>query len=138
MNVQDPIAVAKAMDETWNAHDVDGAVSFFTEDAIVRIVPPVKPDKEVLVGWQEIREWAEDFMEEGFHVESSNYSAADNAVSWDSEVHLDRFEQMGMDQIHFSAEAVLEGSKFKWFIARMDEEAARQLQQVMAFPQKGG
>jgi SnoaL-like domain len=36
----DPIAVVKDFDAAWNAHDIEGVLAFFTDDAVVRMEPP--------------------------------------------------------------------------------------------------
>jgi ketosteroid isomerase-like protein len=36
----DPVSVLKDFDGAWNAHDEEGLMSFFTDDAVVRVEPP--------------------------------------------------------------------------------------------------
>jgi ketosteroid isomerase-like protein len=40
----DPLSVVKDYDAAWNAHDVDGVMAFFTDDAVVK-VEPAPPDE---------------------------------------------------------------------------------------------
>jgi ketosteroid isomerase-like protein len=40
----DPVSVMKDFDAAWNAHDVEGVMAFFTDDAVVRVEPP-PPDE---------------------------------------------------------------------------------------------
>jgi hypothetical protein len=40
----DPVSVLKDYDAAWNAHDVEGVMAFFTDDALVRMEPP-PPDE---------------------------------------------------------------------------------------------
>ena len=35
----DPVSVLKDYDAAWNAHDVEGVMAFFTDDALVRMEP---------------------------------------------------------------------------------------------------
>lgn len=41
----DPVSVVKDYDAAWNAHDVEGVLDFFTDDAEVRM-EPAPPDDE--------------------------------------------------------------------------------------------
>jgi ketosteroid isomerase-like protein len=38
----DPVSVLKDFDGAWNAHDEEGVMSFFTDDAVVRVEPPAR------------------------------------------------------------------------------------------------
>jgi len=138
MIMSDPISTARAMDEVWNDHDLDAAVDFFTEDAVVRMVPAPPGGKESITGRRQIREWAQDFFNQDFHVESTNYQAMDNIVTWDSAVHLDRFAEMGVDPVHFSIESVWEDGKVKQFTARTAEVTLKKLQEIEAAAYGGG
>ena len=40
----DPVSVINDFDAAWNAHDVEGVVAFFSDDAVARIEPP-PPDE---------------------------------------------------------------------------------------------
>jgi ketosteroid isomerase-like protein len=40
----DPVSVLKDYDAAWNAHDVEGVMAFFTDDAVVRL-EPAPPDE---------------------------------------------------------------------------------------------
>ena len=42
----DPVSVVKDFDEAWNAHDIEGVLAFFTDDAVVRM-EPAPPDQAV-------------------------------------------------------------------------------------------
>jgi ketosteroid isomerase-like protein len=52
----DPISVMNDFDAAWNAHDVEGVVAFFPDDAVVRLEPP-PPDEfgGVYTGKEQIR-----------------------------------------------------------------------------------
>ncbi len=39
----DPVSVLKDYDAAWNAHDIEGVMAFFTDDARVRMEPPLLP-----------------------------------------------------------------------------------------------
>src|ERR687894_772773 len=73
----DPVSVVKDFDAAWNAHDIEGVLAFFTDDAVVRMEPP--PSDElggVYTGKEQIRAgWVEPLMPR-FHVESRDHRVA--------------------------------------------------------------
>jgi hypothetical protein len=74
----DPVSVVKDYDAAWNAHDVEGVLAFFTDDAEVRM-EPAPPDDEfggVYSGKEQIRAGFVEPLMEGFHVDSSNHQVA--------------------------------------------------------------
>jgi len=74
---EDPVSVVKDYDAAWNAHDVEGVMAFFTDDAVVRMEPS-PPDEfgGVYTGKEQIRTgWVEPLIS-GFHVESRDHQVA--------------------------------------------------------------
>src|SRR2546426_8839204 len=94
---QDPIAVAKAFDAAMNAHDIDAALALFADNATVHDVdqPPGKTD---YAGKAQIREWLAFLApEENFRIESSNYRANGNVVTYDWKVYIKELEGTGLE-----------------------------------------
>ena len=132
----DPVSVLKDYDAAWTAHDVEGVMAFYTDDAIVRMEPP-PPDEfgGVYRGKEQIRAGFVEPLMAGFHVESSNHQVAGHQegvgdrVIWTSRVWGDFFRQMGAElPVTGTAEAILEGDKIKFFTAtnpELPEEAPR-------------
>ena len=119
----DPVSVLKDFDAAWNAHDIEGVLAFFTDDAVVRMEPP--PSDEfggVYTGKEQIRAgWVEPLMP-GFHVEARDHQVAGHQegvgdrVIWTAMVSGDVFRQMGAEPPVVSpAEAVVQGDKIKFF-----------------------
>ena len=121
----DPVSVLKDYDAAWNAHDVEGVMAFFTDDALVRMEPP-PPDEfgGVYRGKEQIRAGFVEPLMAGFHVESTNHQVAGyqegvgERVIWIAMVSGDLFEQMGAEPpVESSAEAIVQGEKIKSFSA---------------------
>jgi hypothetical protein len=70
----DPLLVLKNYDAAWNAHDVEGVMAFFTDDAVVRL-EPAPPDEfgGVYTGKEQIRAGYVEPTMAGFHVESRDH-----------------------------------------------------------------
>ncbi len=117
----DPVAVIKDYDAAWNAHDVEGVMAFFTDDAVFRM-EPAPPDEfgGVYTGKEQIRAGVVEPLMPGFHVESSDHRVVGHQegggerVTWTALVSGDFFEQMGAETpVKSTAEAVVEGDKLK-------------------------
>ena len=119
----DPVSVIRDFDAAWNAHDVEGVVAFFSDDAVARIEPP-PPDEfgGVYTGKEQIRAGFVEPLMAGFHVDSNDdHQVAEDQegrqrVIWSASLSADLFSQMGADPpVDATGEAVLEGDKFKSF-----------------------
>ncbi len=125
----DPVAVLKDFDAAWNAHDVEGVMAFFVDEAVVRLEPP-PPDESggVYTGKEQIRSGFVELLMPGFHIESRDHQVAGHQegvgdrVIWTAMVSGDVFRQMGAEPpVASAAEAVLEGDKIKSFTATNPE-----------------
>jgi ketosteroid isomerase-like protein len=132
----DPVSVVKDFDAAWNAHDIEGVLAFFTDDAVVRMEPP--PSDEfggVYTGKEQIRAgWVEPLMPD-FHVESRDHQVAGHQeevgdrVIWIAEVSGDYFRQMGAETpVESPAEAIVQGDKIKFFTGTNLELPAEEAQ----------
>src|SRR5215212_7416040 len=126
----DSLSVVKDYDAAWNAHDVEGVMAFFTDDAVVRMEPP-PPDDElggVYSGKEQIRAGFVEPLMGGFHVESRDHQVAGHQegvgerVVWIAMVSGDLFRQMGVEPpVESSGEALVQGDKIKFFTATNPE-----------------
>ncbi len=123
----DPISVINDFDAAWNAHDVEGVVLFFTDDAVARIEPP-PPDEfgGAYTGKEQIRTGFVEPLMPGFHVESRDHQVAGHQegvgdrVIWASTLSSDLFRQMGAEPpVESATEALLQGEKIESFTATL-------------------
>jgi ketosteroid isomerase-like protein len=123
----DSVSVIKDFDAAWNAHDVEGVVAFFTDEAVARIEPP-PPDEfgGVYTGEEQIRAGFVELLMPGFHVESRDHQVAGHQegvgdrVIWASTLSGDSFTQMGAEPpVESTTEAVLQGDKINSFTATL-------------------
>jgi hypothetical protein len=121
----DPVSVLKDYDAAWNAHDVEGVMAFFTDDAVVRL-EPAPPDEfgGVYRGKEQIRAGYVEPTMAGFHVESRDHQVVghqegvEESVTWTAMVSGDFLRQMDAEPlVEANAEAVLQGNKLKSFTA---------------------
>jgi ketosteroid isomerase-like protein len=91
-SVNDPIAVFDAFHAAINAHDLDKALSFFADDAVVHFPNsefPNSPPPNVFTGATEIRTWLEIDAKDNIHVEVENTKLSGDTVSATASVDLD-------------------------------------------------
>ena len=125
----DPVSVIKDFDAAWNAHDLEGVMAFFTDDAVVRMEPP-SPDESggVYTGKEQIRAGFVEPLLAGFHVESRDHQVTGHQegvgdrVIWTAMVSGDAFGQTGADlPLKSPAEAFIQGDKIRCFTATLPE-----------------
>src|SRR5215211_342081 len=125
----DPVSVIKDFDAAWNAHDLEGVMAFFTDDAVVRMEAP-SPDEsgEVYTGKEQIRAGFVEPLVAGFHVDSRDHQVTGHQegvgdrVIWIAMVSGDLFRQMGAEPpVESAGEALVQGDKIKFFTATNPE-----------------
>ena len=125
----DPVSVISDFDAAWNAHDVEGVVAFFSDDAVARIEPP-PPDEfgGVYTGKEQIHTGMVEPLMPGFHVDSRDHQVAGHQegvgdrVIWIAMVSGDLFGQMGAEPpVESAGEALVQGDKIKFFTATNPE-----------------
>jgi hypothetical protein len=127
----DPKIWLDAVDAQWNAHNLDAVTAFFTDDAVVRFVPPLPGAPDPIVGKAQIRTVIGSLLP-GFHVKSSDHQMNDNQVNWQATASNDAFRGLGLNSVSGSGEAVLDGDKIKSFTIEFTQETVAQLQSAMA------
>ena len=116
----DPVSVIKDYEAAWNAHDVEGVMAFFIDDAVLKMVPP-PPDEfgGVYTGKEQIRAGFVEPAMPGFHVESSDHQVAGDRVTFKAKLWGDLYRQMGAElPVEATGEVVFEGDKIKSWVPR--------------------
>ena len=106
----DPVAVVKAFDAACNTGDIEHAMAFFADDAVVKV--PVEP--RVHTGVQQIRAWLQPQLG-GFQVAPRNHRVAGDTVTWEITVTGELVRQVGSSAIEETAEAIVRDGKITFF-----------------------
>lgn len=125
----DPVAVLDARQEAENAHDVDGALAWFADDAVVRLSVG-SPQERLFVGSEQIRGWLEGLIQEQVvAVESGEPRQVHygNTVTWTSWVSLEQWRRLGIESLEFWGLAIVHGGKIKILANGPTPESAEQL-----------
>src|SRR5215207_1061310 len=133
-SMANPVSVIKDFDAAWNAHDLEGVMAFFTDDAVVRM-EPAPPDESggVYTGKEQIRAGFVEPLMAGIHVDSRDHQVTGHQegvgdrVIWTAMVSGDVFRQMGAEPpVESAGEALVQGDKIRSFTAinpELPEEA---------------
>lgn len=110
----EPSTVIQSFDAAWNAHDVERALKFFTEDAVIRFMYPAPyPEPDTYTGKEEIRQLLEGFFRDNYRVQSYDYEVSLNQLTWKYRAASERFRQLGLDEADGSSGAAFESGKIK-------------------------
>lgn len=133
MSAEDPLRLMEDFDAAWNAHDEEGVLDLFTEDAVARVVPAPPEEPEAYEGKDQIRDLVVRHMP-GFHVESRDRQVAGHQeevgdrVIWESTLSSERFRSLGADEVEGTAEAIVKGGKIESFTFSLSHETLDRIQ----------
>ena len=132
---EDPVRVVKEFESSWNAHDDEGVLALFTDDAVVRIDPALPDEPKAYTGKEEIRDFVRRHLP-GSQVESRDYQAAGHQegvgerVIWETFVSSERFGDLGVDPAEGMAEAILKGSEIESFTLSLSQETLARMREA--------
>ncbi len=127
----DLIAVIDAFHAMWNTLDLDGVLSFFSEDAVFILVRSPREVPEIYHGEAAIRSFVGTGLA-GTHVHARSHLPVDNErVVWMSRVAVEWLRRVGIDWSEWKAEAVLRGGKIVRYTLTLAPESLAKLEAAM-------
>jgi hypothetical protein len=151
---QDQTSAIANLYAALNAHDVNGAITLFADDAILddpfHIVCPtvfVHPTCGLMtsnlesavpyVGRVQIRGWLEWLIGQNIHVgQISDLHVAGLNASWFFVISLDRYRRLGIDQLSAYAQSLIQDGKFRVLAIGLTSESLSKLQASAARQQQ--
>jgi ketosteroid isomerase-like protein len=137
----DPISTVDAWVATLNAGDIDGALSYLVDDAVVTIVPPAPGTSGVFTGKEEIRGWYEGTVGEHGVTTLSDCQVDGETVTCVNTYSGDSFTSMGIESVVAEWVAVVRDGKLQSYSWTMSDESLAALMAAMppeAMPETGG
>jgi LPXTG-motif cell wall-anchored protein len=142
LNVQaqatDPQTVFNQFHAAVNAHDVDAALAFFADDAVVQF--PNQPPPNVFRGTAEIRTWLQGDADQHIQVATEQLKVEGDKLTWIAKVDVDDVRALGIT-IEGPVEAVVQNGKIKSFAFTLSDATLAKLaaatSQPPALPQTG-
>ena len=128
-----PIAVIQAFNDACNANDIDRAITFFADDAVVRFIPgPPPPEPTTIIGKQKIRDWLEPQLHNHLQVLSRNFQVDGDTVTWDVTGSEDSIRQAGIESFELKTEATVHDGKIASFIIIQPPETIRRFEEAQS------
>jgi hypothetical protein len=132
---EDPIGVIEDLDAAWNAHDEEGMLALFTDDAVLMIEPAFPGEPKAYRGMEELRDFVQRHLP-GSQVDSRDHQVAGHQegvgdrVIWETFVSSERFRDLGAEPVEGMAEAILKGSKIESFTLSLSQETLAQMREA--------
>ena len=121
---REPMTVALQLLAAENAHDVHTAVSLFADHAVV------KPAMYTYTTRAEIKAWQQEMAGGNLVIRAGKLHAVGNTVRWNGQIALDRFRQLGFQELDGSWEVVVEDGKIIAFTFSLSPTSLARLQAV--------
>lgn len=135
-----PAEVVQAIYAAVAENDIDAAVAFLADDAVLTLVPPPEGLDGAFIGKEAIGAWYEELAAGNGRFELSNISVAGNMASLKLAFYDDFFTGLGIAPAEFDGVVVVQGGLVKslsWvftpeFAAKMDAAMAQQSIKALA------
>jgi ketosteroid isomerase-like protein len=120
----DPLSIVNAWLDALNAADVDQALSYLADDAVVTMVPPATPDDDgIFTGKEEIRGWYE-----GLVAAEGVAALSDCQVEGESVTCIDTYtdgglQAMGIDAIDGPLALIVRDGKIQSYTFTMSPDS---------------
>ncbi len=120
------VSVIENFLNAWNDNDVDGALGFFADDAVITIVPAMPNMPDVYAGKAQIRRFVQANIPD-FSIEARDYEVMGNTVTWLVAVSSTGPWFLGASPITAMAEAVFHRDKIRSLTVILSEESVARL-----------
>lgn len=133
----DPESVIRAWHEATHAGDVDAALAYLADDAVVTLVPPPPGMSGTLQGKDAIRDWYEQQAAGNAESEIIELQVNGNQVTFRETYADDSLRGMGVQEVELIVKAVVEGGLIQSYTASMTEDSLAKLPPPSEMPETG-
>ncbi len=137
----DPKSVINAWVEALNAGDIDAALSYLADDAVVQIVPAAPGTSGIFTGKGEVRGWYETIVGQHGVTALSDCQVDGETVTCVNTYAEDSFRSLGIDFVVGEWVAVVREGKLQSYTFTMSDESLAMLMAAMTppvMPETGG
>ena len=128
-----PEEMLAAMEDALNAGDVDAAMAFFTDDAVVKIAPALPPGSpDTYTGAEEIRAWFEELVAMNFEIRVEITEVEGDTVTTRTSTWIDSTREMGVAPLVATEVYTIQNGKMKGFTWTLSDESLAKVQAAMA------
>ena len=137
----DPMSIINSWVEALNANDIEAALSYLADDAVVQILPPAPGTSGVFSGKGEIRGWYETVVGQHGVTALSDCQIDGETVICVNTYAEDSFRSLGIDSVVGEWVAVVRDGKLQSYTFTMSDESLAALMAAMippVMPETGG
>jgi hypothetical protein len=118
-----------------NAGDVDAAMAFFTDDAVVKLVPALPPGSpDTYNGAEEIRAWFEELVAMNFEIDVEVLEVEGDTVTTRTSTWMDPTREMGVAPLVATEVYTVRDGKIRGFTWTISDDSLAKVQAAMAPP----
>lgn len=132
---QKPESVVQALEEASNAGDLERAISLFSENAVVKILPSPPGPPGAFSGADEIQDWIGANMALNAQVGVEVLEVSGNTVSTRTEFADDDIRSMGIAPLAGNEEYIVEDGKITSLTFTFTDESLAEMQAAMRISQ---
>ena len=118
--------IKNEFDGIWNTDNLEAVMQRFAEDAVVTTVPSLPGAPATFRGKAEVKGFVQALIG-GFHVDSKNFGANGDKVTWFATVSSNSVRSMGVSSMDANCEAIIVNNKVKSFLVTFTPETLAQL-----------
>ncbi len=126
-----PESIVKELEEASNSGDLDRAISLFSQDAVVKVVPPPPDSPGTFKGTAEIQDWLGAAVAVNAQVGVEVLEVSDNTVSTRTEYADDDIRSMGIAPLVGNEEYIVEDGKITSLTFVFTDESLAKMQAAM-------
>jgi hypothetical protein len=137
----DPMSIINDWVEALNAGDIDAALPYLADDAVVQIMPPAPGTSGVFSGKGEIRGWYETVAGQHGVTMLSDCQVDGETVTCVNTYAEDSFRSLGIDSVIGEWVAIVREGKLQSYMFTMSDESLAALMAAMTppvIPETGG
>ena len=128
----DPITIIAAWVEALNAGNMDDALSYVADDAVVTIVPPSPGTSGVFAGQAEIRAWYEAMGGQHGVTTLSDCRVDGETVTCVDTYAEDSLRSIGLDSVAAEWVAIVREGKLQSYTFAMTDESLKEMTAAMS------
>ena len=130
-----PEELLAAMEDALNGGDVDAAMAFFTDDAVVKLVPALPPGSpDTFTSAEEIRAWFEELVAMNFEIHIEVLQVEGDTVTTRTSTWVDPTREMGVAPLVATEVYIVQDGKIRGFTWTISDESLAKIQAAMAPP----
>ena len=123
----DPEATVNSWNDALNIGDVEAALEYLDDNAVITIVPPPAGINGIFNGKEQIRGWYEgNAALNGFN-EMVDIQVKGDIVTWTSKFGMDEWRKIGVESLDVLGEGVIVDGKFQSYTVTIPPESLAKL-----------